>query len=52
MAEIVAIEQALVTRNGVTEGLVYLQITRGVAERDFSFPKNVKSTLVGLAQKK
>jgi D-alanine transaminase len=52
MAEIVEIERGLVARNGVTEGLVYLQVTRGVAERDFSFPKNVKSTLVGFAQKK
>jgi D-alanine transaminase len=52
MIDIVEIERALVARNGVEEGLVYLQITRGVAERDFSFPKNVTSTLVGLAQKK
>jgi D-alanine transaminase len=52
MADIVEIERALVARNGVEEGLVYLQITRGVAERDFSFPKNVTSTLVGFAQKK
>lgn len=52
MAEIVEIERSLVARNGVNEGLVYLQITRGVAERDFSFPKGVTSTLVGFAQKK
>lgn len=50
--EIIEIERALVARNGVTEGLVYLQVTRGVAERDFSFPKGVKPTLVGFAQKK
>lgn len=52
MAEIVEIERALVSRNGVREGLVYLQITRGAAERDFAFPKNAKPTLVGFAQKK
>lgn len=52
MAEIVEIERALVARNGVREGLVYLQITRGVADRDFSFPKNVTPTLVAFAQKK
>jgi D-alanine transaminase len=52
MTEIVEIEQQLVARNEVSEGLVYLQITRGVAERDFAFPKNVKPTLVGFAQKK
>jgi D-alanine transaminase len=50
--EIVEIERALVARNGVSEGLVYLQITRGVAERDFSFPGHAKPTLVGFAQKK
>jgi D-alanine transaminase len=52
MAEIVEIERGLVARNGVSEGMVYLQITRGAAERDFSFPKGVRSTLVGFAQKK
>lgn len=52
LPEIVEIERALVSRNNVSEGMVYLQITRGAAERDFSFPKNVKSTLVGFAQKK
>lgn len=52
MTEIVEIEKALVARNGVAEGMVYLQVTRGAAERDFSFPKGVKPTLVGFAQKK
>src|SRR5476649_85176 len=27
-----------VKRNGVCDGIVYLQVTRGVARRDFSFP--------------
>lgn len=52
MAEIVEIECELVARNGVNEGLVYLQITRGAAERDFAFPQGVAPTLVGFAQKK
>lgn len=52
MTEIVEIEKQLVARNNVSEGMVYLQITRGAAERDFSFPKGVKATLVGFAQKK
>lgn len=53
MEEIVEIEKSLVARNGVTEGLVYLQVTRGAAaEREFSFPKGVTPTLVGFAQKK
>src|SRR5471032_3467266 len=29
-----------VRRNRVHDGIVYLQITRGVARRDFPFPKN------------
>ncbi len=52
MAGIVEIERALVSRNDVSEGLVYLQITRGAAERDFSFPKNATPTLVAFAQRK
>jgi D-alanine transaminase len=33
------LQTELVARNGVREGLVYMQVTRGVAERDFAFPK-------------
>jgi D-alanine transaminase len=36
----------LVRRNGVHDGILYMQITRGVAPRDFKFPKNTKSALV------
>ena len=31
--------QEVVRRNGVETGIVYLQITRGVAPRDHAFPK-------------
>jgi D-alanine transaminase len=37
-AEIESIQKKLVALNEVDEGLVYLQITRGVAERDFIYP--------------
>lgn len=37
-------------RNRVENGLVYLQITRGVARRDHAFPKNVDSALVVTAR--
>ena len=33
-------------RNGVRNGIVYLQITRGAAPRDHAFPKSAKPTLV------
>ena len=42
----------LVSRNGLAEGLVYLQVTRGVAERDFAFPKDAKPTVVMFTQAK
>lgn len=37
-AEWAALQTDLVGRNGLTEGLVYMQVTRGVFERDFAFP--------------
>jgi D-alanine transaminase len=38
--------QELIKRNEVVEGSVYLQVTRGVAERDFAYPANTPSTLM------
>ena len=32
------LEEELVRRNNVAEGLVYMEVTRGAAERDFGFP--------------
>ena len=36
----------IIKRNLIKDGLVYLQVTRGVASRDFKFPKNSKSAIV------
>lgn len=36
----------LVRRNRIKDGSVYMQITRGVAPRDFKFPKNTPSGIV------
>jgi D-alanine transaminase len=36
----------VVRRNKLKNGIIYLQITRGVARRDHPFPKNTKSALV------
>ena len=52
MARVAEIEAELVARNGVEEGLVYLQVTRGAAEREFAFPEGATPTLVGFTQKK
>lgn len=51
-AQWIELEEELVRRNGVEEGLVYMQVTRGVAERDFAFPKDVKPTVVMFTQEK
>ena len=40
----------LIKINQIDDGLIYLQITRGVAERDFKFPKNAKPSLVMIAK--
>ena len=40
----------LIKINRIVDGLVYLQITRGVAERDFKFPEKTKPSLVILTK--
>jgi D-alanine transaminase len=49
-AELRAMHQELLARNGVTEGGVYLQITRGVADRDFLYPEEAAPTVVAFTQ--
>jgi D-alanine transaminase len=51
-AELKEMHLQLMTRNNITEGLIYMQITRGVAERDFSYPENAKQTVVAFTQLK
>ena len=46
------LEEELVRRNGLDEGLVYMEVTRGVAERDFAFPKDTAPTVVMFTQAK
>ena len=35
----------IIRKNLIVDGLIYLQITRGVAKRDFKFPKKSNSTI-------
>ena len=49
-AELKEMHEQLMARNNITEGLIYMQITRGVAERDFSYPENAEQTLVAFTQ--
>lgn len=51
-AEIEAIQSALIEKNEVDEGLVYLQVTRGAADRDFAYPEGVNPSLVMFTQRK
>jgi D-alanine transaminase len=42
----------MIQRNGLDQGWVYMQITRGAADRDFKFPKNTHPSLVAFTQTK
>jgi D-alanine transaminase len=50
-AQITAIQHEVIARNNVSEGLIYLQVTRGSAPvRDFIFPKIENPSLVMFAK--
>jgi len=44
------LHEQLIERNAVDEGIVYLQITRGAADRDFAYPENAAPTIVAFTQ--
>ena len=48
--EIVKVQKELIARNRLVEGSIYLQVTRGAADRDFAFPTDAKSSLVMFTQ--
>lgn len=41
----------VIRRNGIENGIIYLQVTRGVAQRDHPFPKDVAPALVMTAKR-
>ena len=47
---LLALHLELVRRNGLDEGLVYLEITRGSAERDFAHPDRPSPNVVAFTQ--
>ncbi len=51
-AELTAIQREVARRNGIDEGTIYLQITRGAADRGFAFPERSSPTLVVFAQRR
>lgn len=44
------VQQTLIARNGLVEGTVYLQATRGTADRDFLYPDGLAPTFVAFTQ--
>ena len=50
--ELLSVHKELIEKNNITEGLVYLQVTRGAADRDFAFPKSATPTIVLFTQEK
>jgi D-alanine transaminase len=51
-ATLLGIHREMMARNGLTEGLIYLQVTRGAADRDFLYPEAAEPTLVLFTQEK
>jgi D-alanine transaminase len=49
---ILEIHRELIARNELRDGVVYLQITRGAGEREFTFPKSVTPSVVAFTQVK
>jgi D-alanine transaminase len=44
------LHRTLIERNNLDEGIVYLQISRGAAERDFAYPDDATPTVVAFTQ--
>jgi D-alanine transaminase len=49
---LLAVHREIVRQNELDEGLIYLQISRGAAERDFAYPTKAEPTLVLFTQAK
>ena len=52
LGELTRLQEELIRRNGLTEGVVYIEVTRGAADRDFTFPKDAAPTVVMFTQAK
>ena len=51
-AELEAMHRELIARNELDDGMIYMQVTRGAADRDFVFPADPKPTVVAFTQAK
>lgn len=52
LAEWIGLQEKLVAANALREGLVYIQVTRGVYERDFTCPPDLPPSVVMFTQPK
>ncbi len=50
--EILGVQHELIRQNGLHEGLVYMQVTRGTAERDFAYGEGMTQTVFMFHQQK
>lgn len=50
--EIEAIQMKMIEENNLDEGVIYMQVTRGAADRDFAYPTNPTPSLVMFTQAK
>ena len=51
--DILVFHRKLIELNNLKEGMIYLQVTRGVADRSFDMPKNeIKPTVLAFTQEK
>jgi D-alanine transaminase len=48
--ELRTMHEELIKRNKLKEGIIYMQVTRGVADRMFNFPKDITSALIAFPQ--
>jgi len=51
-AALATVMRELIRRNSVRDGFIYLQITRGTAPRDFTYPAGVRPSLVMIARRR
>ncbi len=49
-ADLEAIHRELIARNGLEEGMIYMQVTRGAADRDFAWTEDAAPSLVLFTQ--
>jgi D-alanine transaminase len=51
-AALLHVAQEVIHRNGVQDGTIYIQVTRGVAPRDHKFPKDIKPAVIMMARRR